>query len=369
MEQSARFVQIPYTVPQLLRHPLAYPECTDGSSCAARSPVSRPVRPTCPCSRRLPVTAGVDTAAPPLDISDLSVDTATADALVLNDLAASAPDDKIVPAFDAQRVRWDIDVETYSSHPRAVLSGILRRGGAQGHGGLPPAWRPVRADDPATLRGQGLPGDLGYLALIESGYSNEAVIRAYAVGMWQFMRVTGRGYGLRVDSWVDERRDPVKATDAAARHLRIFAIGSAVCTSLRPPTMPAQARFRAASASCNGIVPPSHSPKRRSPSPWQSPTIIRWPRRTRPATTAMKRRMRPPKSTMLPAMPSSSGSPPMTCWPPDPGLCAELHRLGADREGAPAVRVRRSHGPAVRVRFNSGHRSDWARCHRQARGD
>jgi membrane-bound lytic murein transglycosylase D len=69
---------------------------------------------------------------------------------------------------------------------------------------------------------EGLPGDLGYLALIESGYSNDAVSRAHAVGMWQFMRETGKGYGLRVDTWVDERRDPVKATDAAARHLRLL---------------------------------------------------------------------------------------------------------------------------------------------------
>ncbi|HWC75100.1 MAG TPA: transglycosylase SLT domain-containing protein, partial [Gemmatimonadales bacterium] len=62
------------------------------------------------------------------------------------------------------------------------------------------------------LRARGLPGDLVYLTLIESGLSNTAVSRARAVGMWQFMASTGRGYGLEIDPWLDERRDPFKAT-------------------------------------------------------------------------------------------------------------------------------------------------------------
>jgi membrane-bound lytic murein transglycosylase D len=70
------------------------------------------------------------------------------------------------------------------------------------------------------LAEQGLPGDLVYLALIESGFSNSAVSRARATGMWQFMKGTAQMYGLRIDSWVDERRDPYLATYAAARHLR-----------------------------------------------------------------------------------------------------------------------------------------------------
>src|SRR5258708_31902407 len=64
-----------------------------------------------------------------------------------------------------------------------------------------------------------LPEDLLYLTLIESGLSNTAVSRARAVGMWQFIAGTARLYGLTVDPWVDERRDPYRATDAAVNYL------------------------------------------------------------------------------------------------------------------------------------------------------
>lgn len=69
------------------------------------------------------------------------------------------------------------------------------------------------------LRKRGMPEDLLYLAMIESGFSARATSRASAVGVWQFMGPTAKQYGLRVDRWVDERRDPVKATGAALDYL------------------------------------------------------------------------------------------------------------------------------------------------------
>lgn len=66
----------------------------------------------------------------------------------------------------------------------------------------------------------GVPEELVYITIIESSLNPFAVSPAGATGIWQFMYTTGKMYGLEVNSFIDDRRDPVKATDAAARHLR-----------------------------------------------------------------------------------------------------------------------------------------------------
>ncbi|HEX9885650.1 MAG TPA: LysM peptidoglycan-binding domain-containing protein [Longimicrobiales bacterium] len=71
-----------------------------------------------------------------------------------------------------------------------------------------------------ALERHGLPRSLRYLPIIESGYSPRAVSRVSAVGLWQFMAPTARAFDMEVGAILDERRDPVKSTDAAARYLK-----------------------------------------------------------------------------------------------------------------------------------------------------
>ncbi len=181
-------------------------------------------------SESLPPAPFLDTLIPTAELAAelrLAADSA-ADEAVLEELAESHPADGTngaVPDPDraelANAVTWDIDVETFNSHSRVQWYLKFFQGRGRERLGIwlnrMPRYEPMIRE---RLQQEGLPGDLVYLALIESGFSNTATSRAKAVGMWQFMKGTAKHYGLRVDSWVDERRDPYKATDAAARHLK-----------------------------------------------------------------------------------------------------------------------------------------------------
>jgi len=179
---------------------------------------------TTPDQALLPPAPALDTLVPPEELAAelrLSADSA-ADEAVLEALDDARPaDDDTDEALPATPVSWDIDVDTYHDHDRVQYYLDFFQGKGRERMGIWLTRMPRYEGMIRTrLQEQGLPGDLVYLALIESGFSNSATSRAKAVGMWQFMKGTAKGYGLRVDSWVDERRDPYRATAAAAKHLR-----------------------------------------------------------------------------------------------------------------------------------------------------
>src|SRR5688572_4208129 len=135
---------------------------------------------------------------------------------VFGDSAIAQLPDSTVP----EGPTWDIDVRSYEAHRRvefyvnAFTGSARERFIARLEKGS--RYEPMIRQ---KMRGANIPEDMYYLALVESGFDQHAYSRAAAVGMWQFMTATARGTGLRVDWWVDERRDPVRSTDAAVKFL------------------------------------------------------------------------------------------------------------------------------------------------------
>lgn len=179
--------------------------------------------PTATAERDAPLTVPVvlaprDSArAKPTVALPTNDDVARAVVSVFGDTAALRPDS--ASASDVDPV-WDIDVRSYETHER--VAHYMRLFSTTGRERFVARLaRGTRYDGMirAKLRASGMPEDLTYLALIESGYDPHAYSKAAAVGMWQFMSSTARDVGMRVDWWVDERRDPVRATDGAIRFL------------------------------------------------------------------------------------------------------------------------------------------------------
>jgi membrane-bound lytic murein transglycosylase D len=129
--------------------------------------------------------------------------------------------DSALPPDSSAEPSWDIDVHSYESTSRVEHYVRLFTGSARERiearlvAGT--RYEPMIR---AAMRDGGIPEDMYYLALVESGFDPNAYSRAAAVGMWQFMTSTARDMGMRVDWWVDERRDPVKSTAAAVRFIK-----------------------------------------------------------------------------------------------------------------------------------------------------
>jgi membrane-bound lytic murein transglycosylase D len=165
--------------------------CAPGRQPVASAPAPAPAAPA-PAAVEpvMPVEEGVELRGAPAPVGA--------------DLLGDAEYD--LPVVANEWVRSELEFLVYQRHE--VVAGWLRAADRYDE------W--VRD----VFASYGIPRDLHHLGMMESGYRPTVRSHAGAVGMWQFMPATGRGMGLRIDTLVDERMDPVRATHAAARHLR-----------------------------------------------------------------------------------------------------------------------------------------------------
>jgi membrane-bound lytic murein transglycosylase D len=141
-----------------------------------------------------PMTGTERTPTPPPAMGELALD-------------AGGAQDPVWDLPNLNHPRVDYFVKVFSGRQRKRFTRYLTR---MGH------YQPMIS---RKLAERGMPQDLIYLAMIESGFSPKAYSHAHASGLWQFISGTGRRYGLDINRAVDERRDPEKATDAALDYL------------------------------------------------------------------------------------------------------------------------------------------------------
>jgi membrane-bound lytic murein transglycosylase D len=138
----------------------------------------------------------------PSEVYDDPTGALDVDPLRLSEIDPASFDIPVVINADVRR--W---MRYFLGSGRGHFQRYLNRGGA---------YLPLMIE---RLEAAGMPRDLVYLAMVESGFNAHALSHAGAAGLWQFMPATARMYNLRVDWWVDDRRDPIKATEAAVAHL------------------------------------------------------------------------------------------------------------------------------------------------------
>ena len=192
-----------------------------GAACGGRAtPPRRPSPAQTPTTVTARPAARDTAAALPGSIPQVAVaipdSVLTRQAVAVFGDSAVTPPDSSVPGGPT----WDIDVRSYETHRRVEFYVNAFRGSARerfiARLEKGSRYEPMIRE---KLRAANIPEDMYYLALVESGFDQHAYSKAAAVGMWQFMTGTARGTGMRVDWWVDERRDPVRSTDAAVKFL------------------------------------------------------------------------------------------------------------------------------------------------------